>query len=163
VRSCNRAAACPPATSTAGLNEVVPAGCGWPAGCGAEASFHFIHAEDIARRLRESDPCSPTNPNTEPGAGPLRRLVLGQPGGQRGHTSVASAAGAGCPAPRLACPSPSAAGLIEALIKVLPIEVNAWGSGFSIRQRHFRAMSPIKHHRSASGLVSLAPSLELAF
>jgi len=39
----------PPATFSRRLNEVAATGCGWPAALRAEASFHFIHAEDIAR------------------------------------------------------------------------------------------------------------------
>ena len=49
---------------------------------------------------------------------------------------------------------------IEALIRVLPIELNAWDR-FSIRQRHFvhEPVSPPERFE----LVSHAPSLEAVF
>jgi len=84
---------------------------GWCAGCGcplaaAEASFTSIpRRKDIARVCVNSDPAKPpnrTNPEGPGGRGPLRRLCSGgQPrSAWNGQPSVASAAGAGCPAPR---------------------------------------------------------------
>ena len=119
----------------------------------ADASFHFIHAEDIARicgqfatRAHEA--------NSEPGQGAVRRVVMGQQA-----ILVDDAVATLCRwrgvsrVPGI----PLWPWLIETLIRVLPIEVNAWDR-FSIRQRHFI-------HQPAStperfGLKSHAPDLD---
>ncbi len=119
----------------------------------AEASFHFIHAADIATVCAHLA-TEPHSPNPEPGQGSVRRLVLGQ----RAITvndAVASLVRwrrGWMPAIGLDLRG----WLIEALIKLLRIEVNAWDR-FSIRQRHFvhQPVSPPERF----GLVSLAPTL----
>ena len=123
----------------------------------AEASFHFIHAEDIAR-VCVALALQPHQVNPEPGQGPLRRLVLGQPAVTVDDTVTRLCRWRGIGRPWFGLPL--SGWLIEALIKVLPIEVNAWDR-FSIRQRHFvhEPISPPERF----GLVSLAPTLEMAF
>jgi nucleoside-diphosphate-sugar epimerase len=123
----------------------------------AEASFHFIHAEDIAR-VCVALALQPHQANPEPGQGPLRRLVLGQPAVTVDDTVTRLCRWRGIGRPWFGLPL--SGWLIEALIKVLPIEVNAWDR-FSIRQRHFvhEPISPPERF----GLVSLAPTLEMAF
>jgi len=119
----------------------------------ADASFHFIHAEDIARICGQFA-INPHTPNREPGQGPLRRIVMGQPA-----LSVNDAVASLCRwrgvwrTPGI----PLLPWLIEFLIRVLPIEVNAWDR-FSIRQRHFihdPASTPERF-----GGISHAPNLE---
>jgi nucleoside-diphosphate-sugar epimerase len=123
----------------------------------AEASFHFIHAADIARVCGHLA-LRPHVPNPEPGQGAVRRLVLGQPA-----LTVDDAVTRLCRWRRSWRP-PFGLALngwwIEALIRVLPIEVNAWDR-FSIRQRHFvhEPVSPPERF----GLVSFAPTLEAVF
>ena len=97
-----------------------------------DASFHFIHAEDIAR-ICGLLATRPHEPNREPGQGALRRVVMGQPAhlGERHRENPLPLAWCG-PNPGI----PLWPWLIETLIRVLPIEVNAWDR-FSIRQRHF--------------------------
>ena len=98
----------------------------------ADASFHFIHAADIACICGHLATI-PKLPNREAGQGAVRRLVMGQPA-----ISVNQAIAILCrwrglrQTPGL----PLWGWLIEALIKVLPIEINAWDR-FSIQQRHF--------------------------
>ncbi|KZR68986.1 NAD dependent epimerase/dehydratase family protein [Prochlorococcus marinus str. MIT 1313] len=98
----------------------------------ADASFHFIHAADIACICGHLATTSKL-PNREAGQGAIRRLVMGQPA-----ISVNQAIATLCrwrglrQTPGL----PLWGWLIEALIKVLPIEINAWDR-FSIKQRHF--------------------------
>ncbi|CAE20621.1 conserved hypothetical protein [Prochlorococcus marinus str. MIT 9313] len=98
----------------------------------ADASFHFIHAADIACICGHLA-TTPKLPNREAGQGAVRRLVMGQP-----SISVNQAIATLCrwrglrQTPGL----PLWGWLIEALIKVLPIEINAWDR-FSIKQRHF--------------------------
>ena len=98
----------------------------------ADASFHFIHAADIACICGHLA-TTPKLPNREAGQGSVRRLVMGQPA-----ISVNQAIATLCrwrglrQTPGL----PLWGWLIEALIKVLPIEINAWDR-FSIKQRHF--------------------------
>lgn len=123
----------------------------------AEASFHFIHAADIALVCAHLA-LNPHQPNPEPNQGPLRRLVLGQP-----SVTVDDTVSRLCRWRRSWRP-PLGLALngwwIEALIRVLPIEVNAWDR-FSIRQRHFvhEPVSPPERF----DLVSHAPSLEAVF
>ena len=98
----------------------------------ADASFHFIHAADIASICGHLA-TTPHLPNREVGQGAVRRIVMGQPA-----ISVNQAVAILCRwrgvtrTPGI----PLWSWLIEALIRVLPIEINAWDR-FSIRQRHF--------------------------
>ena len=118
-----------------------------------DASFHFIHAEDIARicgglATRQHDA------NREPGQGALRRVVMGQPA-----ISVDEAVATLCRwrAVSLTPGIPLWPWLIETLIRILPIEVNAWDR-FSIRQRHF-VHEPVSQPERFGG-VSHAGTLE---
>ena len=118
-----------------------------------DASFHFIHAEDIARicgglatRQHEA--------NREPGQSALRRVVMGQPA-----ITVDEAVATLCRwrgvsrTPGI----PLWPWLIETLIRILPIEVNAWDR-FSLRQRHF-VHEPVSQPERFGG-VSHAGTLE---
>lgn len=122
-----------------------------------DASFHFIHAADIARVCAHLA-TTPQRPNPEPGQGKVRRLVLGQPSVTVNQT-VRSLVGW-----RRGWMPPVGLDLsewlIEGLIKLLHIEVNAWDR-FSIRQRHFvhEPISPPERF----GMVSHAPTLEAVF
>lgn len=123
----------------------------------ADASFHFIHAADIARVCVHLA-TNPHQPNPEPGQGSVRRLVLGQPA-----VTVNDTVKRLCRWRRSWLPPVGVdlqGWLIEGLIKLLRIEVNAWDR-FSIRQRHFvhEPISPPERF----GLVSHAPTLEAVF
>ena len=123
----------------------------------ADASFHFIHAADIAQVCCHLA-TRPHQSNPEPGQGALRRLVLGQPA-----ISVDATVSQLCRWRRSWRPPLGLnlqGALIEALIKLLRIEVNAWDR-FSIRQRHFvhEPVSPPERF----GLVSHAASLAAVF
>ena len=123
----------------------------------ADASFHFIHAADIARVCVHLA-TNPHQPNPEPGQGKVRRLVLGQPA-----VTVNDTVKRLCRWRRSWWPPVGLdlrGWLIEGLIKLLRIEVNAWDR-FSIRQRHFvhEPISPPERF----GMVSHAPSLEAVF
>jgi len=123
----------------------------------AEASFHFIHAADIARVCAHLA-TSPHQPNPEVGQGAVRRLVLGQP-----SVTVNETVKRLCRWRRGWYPPIGLdlrGWLIEGLIKLLHIEVNAWDR-FSIRQRHF-VHDPISPPERF-GLVSHAPTLEAVF
>ena len=98
----------------------------------ADASFHFIHAADIAAICGHLA-THPHQPNPEPGQGAVRRIVMGQKA-----ISVDEAVASLCRwrGVRRTPGIPLWPWLIETLIRVLPIEVNAWDR-FSIRQRHF--------------------------
>ena len=98
----------------------------------ADASFHFIHAADIAAICGHLA-TNPHQRNSEPGQGAVRRIVMGQKA-----ISVNEAVACLCRWRGLrSTPGvPLWPWLIETLIRVLPIEVNAWDR-FSIRQRHF--------------------------
>lgn len=123
----------------------------------ADASFHFIHAADIARVCAHLT-TRPHGANPEPDQGPLRRIVLGQAPVTVNGTVAALCRWRGVARPPFGL---NLRGwLIEALIQVLPIDVNAWDR-FSIRQRHFvhEPVSPPERF----GLVSHAPSLEAVF
>ena len=118
-----------------------------------DASFHFIHAEDIASicgglatRQHEA--------NREPGQGALRRVVMGQPA-----ISVDEAVATLCRwrGVSLTPGIPLWPWLIETLIWILPIEMNAWDR-FSIRQRHF-VHEPVSQPERFGG-VSHAGTLE---
>lgn len=118
-----------------------------------DASFHFIHAADIAQVCVHLA-TRPHQANPEPGQGALRRLVLGQAAITVNQTVMQL-----CRWRRLWHPpiGLSLSGwLVEGLIKVLRIEVNAWDR-FSIQQRHFlhEPISPPERF----GLVSHAPTL----
>ena len=141
---------------TAGLSEA----CRWlwlAKWLRADASFHFIHAADIAQVCCHLA-TRPHQSNPEPGQGALRRLVLGQPA-----ISVDATVSQLCRWRRSWLPPLGLnlqGALIEALIKLLRIEVNAWDR-FSIRQRHFvhEPVSPPERF----GLVSHAASLAAVF
>ena len=98
----------------------------------ADASFHFIHAQDIAAICGHLATTRHQH-NREPCQGAVRRIVMGQKA-----ISVNEAVATLCRwrgmgrTPGI----PLWPWLIETLIRVLPIEVNAWDR-FSIRQRHF--------------------------
>ena len=141
---------------TAGLGEA----CRWlwlAKWLRADASFHFIHAADIAQVCCHLA-TKPHQSNPEPGQGALRRLVLGQPA-----ISVDATVSQLCRWRRSWRPPLGLnlqGALIETLIKLLRIEVNAWDR-FSIRQRHFvhEPVSPPERF----GLVSHAASLAAVF
>ena len=123
----------------------------------AEASFHFIHAADIARVCAHLA-TNPHQANPEVGQGAVRRLVLGQPA-----VTVNETVKRLCRWRRGWYPPMGLdlrGWLIEGLIKLLRIEVNAWDR-FSIRQRHF-VHDPISPPERF-GLVSHAPTLEAVF
>ncbi len=98
----------------------------------ADASFHFIHAADIAA-ICGHFATTAHQPNREPGQGAVRRVVMGQ-----AAISVNDAVATLCRwrGLRRTPGLPLWGWLIETLIKILPIEVNAWDR-FSIKQRHF--------------------------
>jgi nucleoside-diphosphate-sugar epimerase len=98
----------------------------------ADASFHFIHAADIAAICGHLA-TTPHQRNPEPGQGPVRRIVMGQPSISVNNTVASLCRWRGL---RRTPGVPLWPWLIETLIRVLPIEVNAWDR-FSIRQRHF--------------------------
>ena len=98
----------------------------------ADASFHFIHAADIAAICGHLA-TTPHQRNPEPGQGPVRRIVMGQPAISVNNTVASLCRWRGL---RRTPGVPLWPWLIETLIRVLPIEVNAWDR-FSIRQRHF--------------------------
>jgi nucleoside-diphosphate-sugar epimerase len=123
----------------------------------ADASFHFIHAADIAIVCAHLA-TTPHGPNPEPGQGPVRRLVLGQP-----MVTVNDTVARLCRWRRSWRPPFGVdlqGWLIEGLIRLLHLEVNAWDR-FSIQQRHFvhEPVSPPERF----GLGSHAPSLEAVF
>jgi len=123
----------------------------------AEASFHFIHAADIARVCAHLA-TNPHQANPEAGQGAVRRLVLGQPA-----VTVNETVKRLCRWRRGWYPPIGLdlrGWLIEGLIKLLRIEVNAWDR-FSIRQRHF-VHDPISPPERF-GLLSHAPTLEAVF
>ena len=119
----------------------------------ADASFHFIHAADIAE-ICGILATTPHQPNPEPGQGPVRRIVMGQP-----WISVNDAVATLCRwrgvsrTPGI----PLWSWLIEGLIKILPIEINAWDR-FSIHQRHF-VHDPVTQPERFGGR-SYGPDLE---
>lgn len=138
---------------TAGVKEAIP--WLWLAKwLRADASFHFIHAADIATVCAHLA-TTPHEPNPEPGQGAVRRLVLGQ-----APLTVNQAVASLVRWRRSWLPPVGLdlqGWLIEGLIKLLRIEVNAWDR-FSIRQRHFvhEPVSPPERF----GLTSFAPTLE---
>lgn len=141
---------------TAGLTEA----CRWlwlAKWLRADASFHFIHAADIAQVCVHLA-TNPHQANPEPGQGAVRRLVLGQTAISVNDTVAQLCRWRRSWRPTLGLDLQG--WLIEALIKLLRIEVNAWDR-FSIRQRHFihEPVSPPERF----GLVSHAPSLQAVF
>ena len=122
----------------------------------ADASFHFIHAADIAKVCCHLA-LTPHQHNPEAGQGAVRRLVLGQ-----AKVSVNQTVRALCRWRGVLRPPgiPLWSWLIQLLIKVLPIEINDWDR-FSIRQRHF-VHDPISPPERF-GLRSHAATLEAVF
>jgi len=138
---------------TAGVAEAIP--WLWLAKwLRTDASFHFIHAADIATVCSHLA-TTPHQPNPEPGQGQVRRLGLGQAPitvNQAVATLVRWRRGW---MPRLGIDLRG--WLIDGLVKLLRIEINDWDR-FSIRQRHFvhEPVSPPERF----GLTSYAPTLE---
>jgi nucleoside-diphosphate-sugar epimerase len=122
-----------------------------------DASFHFIHAADIARVCLHLL-STPQGPNPEAGQGRVRRLVLGQPAVSVNRTvrQLVHWCGGWMPPAGVAITP----WLVETLIRLLRLEVTAWDR-FSIRQRHFvhEPVSPPERF----GLASHAPTLEAVF
>jgi nucleoside-diphosphate-sugar epimerase len=120
----------------------------------ADASFHWVHAADIARVCVHLA-SQPQGPNPEPGQAAVRRLVLGQPRALVNDTlrQLCRWRGLWFPPFGLALQ----AWFVGALVKVLPLQLTPWDR-FSIRQRHFvhQPISPPERF----GLRSQAPSLE---
>ncbi|GCE64244.1 NAD(P)-dependent oxidoreductase [cyanobiont of Ornithocercus magnificus] len=121
----------------------------------ADASFHFIHAADIA------DICgrlatSAHKFNCEQGRGTLQRIVMGQ-----AAVSVDEAVNILCRwrGVRRLPGLPLRGWLIEVLIRILPIQINDWDR-FTIRQRHF-TYYPVTTPESLGG-HSHAATLESA-
>jgi nucleoside-diphosphate-sugar epimerase len=123
----------------------------------ADASFHFIHAADIARVCAHLA-LHPHQANREPGQGALRRIVLAQP-----RLTVNEAVAQLCRWRGQWRPPgiPLQGWLIETLIRVLPLEITPWDR-FSIRQRHFvhDPISPPERFGLASEARTLAAVLE---
>jgi nucleoside-diphosphate-sugar epimerase len=120
----------------------------------AEASFHFIHAADIATVCAHLA-TTPHQANPEPGQGAVRRLVLGQ-----APITVNQAVATLVRWRRGWLPPVGVdlqGWLIDGLVRLLRIQMNAWDR-FSIRQRHFvhEPVSPPERF----GLTSYAPTLE---
>ena len=120
----------------------------------ADASFHFIHAADIAQVCMQLA-THPHQANPDPAGNPIRRLVMGQPR-QTVNGTV-----------RTLCRWRSSwfppfgidlqGWLIELLIRLLRIEMLPWDR-FSVRQRHF-VHDPVTAPETF-GLVSQAPTLD---
>ena len=129
----------------------------WLARClRADASFHFIHAADIAQVCCHLA-LNPHQANPEAGQGAVRRLVLGQPAVSVNQTVAELCRWRGEWRP----PGiPLWNWLIQLLIKILPIEMNEWDR-FSIRQRHF-VHDPISPPERF-GMTSHAATLEAVF
>lgn len=141
---------------TAGLQEA----CRWlwlAKWLRVEASFHFIHAADIARVCAHLLAAA-QGPNPEPGQGRVRRLVLGQPAVTVNDTVRRLLRWRGGWLPPLGITITP--WLVETLIRLLRLEVTPWDR-FSIRQRHFvhQPISPPERF----GLASHAPTLEAVF
>ncbi|MEO1001542.1 MAG: NAD(P)-dependent oxidoreductase [Cyanobacteria bacterium J06638_7] len=122
-----------------------------------DASFHFIHAADIARVCLHLVN-QPQESNPEPGQGRVRRLVLGQPAVSVNATVARLGRWRGCRLPPWGLAIRP--WLVETLIRLLRLEVTPWDR-FSIRQRHFvhEPISPPERF----GIVSHAPTLEAVF
>lgn len=122
-----------------------------------DASFHFIHAADIARVCLHLV-SQPQGANPEPGQGRVRRLVLGQPAVSVNATVRRLGRWRGCWLPPFGLAIRP--WLVEALIRLLRLEITPWDR-FSIQQRHFvhEPISPPERF----GLVSHAATLEAVF
>jgi nucleoside-diphosphate-sugar epimerase len=120
----------------------------------ADASFHFIHAADIATVCAHLA-TTPHQPNPEPGQGPVRRLVLGQPALTVNEAVASLCRWRGVWLPPIGLDLRG--WLIEGLIRLLRLEMTDWDR-FSIRQRHFvhEPVSPPERF----GYPSFAPTLE---
>jgi nucleoside-diphosphate-sugar epimerase len=138
---------------TAGVAEAIP--WLWLAKwLRAEASFHFIHAADIATVCTHLATTA-HQANPEPGQGLVRRLVLGQaPITVNGAVATLVRWRRGW-VPPLGIDLQG--WLIDGLVRLLRIQINDWDR-FSIRQRHFvhEPVSPPERF----GLTSFAPTLE---
>ena len=138
---------------TAGVAEAIP--WLWLAKwLRADASFHFIHAADIATVCAHLA-TTPHQSNPEPGQGVVRRLVLGQaPLSVNGAVATLVRWRRGWVPP---VGVDLQGWLIDGLIRLLRIQINDWDR-FSIRQRHFvhEPVSPPERF----GLTSFAPTLE---
>jgi nucleoside-diphosphate-sugar epimerase len=138
---------------TAGVKEAIP--WLWLAKwLRTDSNFHFIHAADIATVCAHLA-VTPHGPNPESGQGAVRRLVLGQAPISINRTVATLVRWRRGWLPPVGLDL--SGWLIEGLIKMLRIEVNAWDR-FSIRQRHFvhEPVSPPERF----GLTSYAPTLE---
>jgi nucleoside-diphosphate-sugar epimerase len=118
-----------------------------------DASFHFIHAADIATVCAHLA-TQPHQANPEPGQGAVRRLVLGQ-----APITVNQAVATLCRWRRQWRPPlgiPLQGWLVNGLIRLLRLRLTPWDR-FSIQQRHFvhDPVSPPERF----GLVSHAPTL----
>ena len=122
-----------------------------------DASFHFIHAVDIARVCVHLLG-QPQGPNPEVGQRRVRRLVLGQPVVSVNHTVRQLVRWRGGWMPPLGVAITP--WLVEALIGLLRLEVTPWDR-FSIQQRHFvhAPVSPPERF----GLISEAATLDAVF
>ena len=122
-----------------------------------DASFHFIHAVDIARVCVHLLG-QPQGPNPEVGQRRVRRLVLGQPVVSVNHTVRQLVRWRGGWMPPLGVAITP--WLVEALIGLLRLEVTPWDR-FSIQQRHFvhDPVSPPERF----GLISEAATLNAVF
>ncbi len=141
---------------TAGLGEA----CQWlwlAKWLRVDASFHFIHAADIARVCLHLL-STPQQPNPEHHQGRVRRLVLGQPALTVNDTVRRLARWRHSWIPPLGIAITP--WLVDVLIRLLRLEVTAWDR-FSIQQRHFvhEPISPPERF----GLVSHAAHLEAVF
>ncbi|MEB3255194.1 MAG: NAD(P)-dependent oxidoreductase [Synechococcaceae cyanobacterium] len=138
---------------TAGVAEAIP--WLWLAKwLRADASFHFIHAADIATVCAHLA-TTPHQPNPEPDQGVVRRLVLGQ-----APLSVNEAVATLVLWRRGWLPPLGIdlqGWLIDGLVRLLRIQINDWDR-FSIRQRHFvhEPVSPPERF----GHTSFAPTLD---
>ena len=138
---------------TAGVAEAIP--WLWLAKwLRTDASFHFIHAADIATVCTHLA-TTPHQANPEPGQGQVRRLVLGQAPITENQAVATLVRWRRGWMPRLGIDLRG--WLIDGLVKLLRIEINDWDR-FSIRQRHFvhEPVSPPERF----GLTSYAPTLE---
>ncbi len=138
---------------TAGVAEAIP--WLWLAKwLRTDASFHFIHAADIATVCSHLA-TTPHQANPEPGQGTVRRLVLGQAPITVNQAVTKLVRWRRGWMPPLGIEL--SGWLIDGLIKLLRIQINDWDR-FSIRQRHFvhEPVSPPERF----GLSSLAPTLE---
>ncbi|MFU8885782.1 MAG: NAD-dependent epimerase/dehydratase family protein [Cyanobacteriota bacterium] len=141
---------------TAGLGEA----CQWlwlAKWLRVDASFHFIHAADIARVCLYLL-STPQQPNPEHHQGRVRRVVLGQPALTVNNTVRRLARWRHSWIPPLGIAITP--WLVDVLIRLLRLEVTAWDR-FSIQQRHFvhEPISPPERF----GLVSHAANLEAVF